>query len=909
MDEQQNPQSPDRDLDDLIDRALGAPWGPSCSALWAQAATAAEDAGEMELAVYCYSQLCGAYAMGGQLTEVIAPFVWLESTLNSHPELFDDDARNDVGWYYKYVLVAVRSVPTVPYQQCEDIFDHMEKFYLSRGQSLRPVYIRRYSWLREMGETAAAETYFHKYLAAPRSELSDCLGCEPGYEIMHAIRDKQWEKAVELGDQALAVDAPQCDRNPEELLSILLEPWLRTGRDDRAWAAHIRAYRRYQQSPRFFESLPLHLRYLAISGAAGRPDRLDRGVRILQRHMPWFKHAESPLVLLEAATAAALLLHAVESTHPDQILSTTIPGASLPFFARADLEQPTVAQARGFFETLARDIAEAFDARPGHPHPYLATQEIDALYDVEPVPAPTGASANQVADVSGMTAAWQPSTAASKTPTSSGDTATSPKDPASQQQPYVALDVHPPELGWQFEQLLDDMARRGMLYTDMATLVAIEKIAADSALQDPNIVDQLSELQALAWLHAFNALRAALWLAPIERVVGGPSLEQLEDVIGQEPHEMEPAWATLVEAATALMYDDFPTVIEASDRACRSETTSSLAVRFCAARFSSRAAVALGELGDAAEHLRHMVNLSAAAGLNFAHAAAGLSLSLLLDRQERFIEAADVAQNALDACERAGFAGDAVLVRAHLYGALANASVELGHHETAARALVEQAQLAGQVESPRSSQEALSMAARQFFEAQLYDEGVSCLREAVHILQRLSQAPDRDEGVMGEYADALLALVSGLSQRPGTASVEDMATIEELMDRRRRLLLDPVHGAEIANVPGDAETTPVAREAQWALEMGLASFNAGYPTQAADFLVAAVDGFEQTGFAVKRAEVLYVRGRIAGSQGALEQARSLAMEALECFSDAELVSHPLRFEIMKFVAEVDEFLQ
>ena len=68
------------DLYDLIARAQAAPWGPGCSALWAQAARVAEDLGRDEDALECYSNLVTAYTMGGEATRVIAPFTWRDPT-------------------------------------------------------------------------------------------------------------------------------------------------------------------------------------------------------------------------------------------------------------------------------------------------------------------------------------------------------------------------------------------------------------------------------------------------------------------------------------------------------------------------------------------------------------------------------------------------------------------------------------------------------------------------------------------------------------------------------------------------------------------------------------------------------------------------------------------------------------
>lgn len=82
------------DLYDLIARAQAAPWGPGCSALWAQAARLAEDLGRDEDALECYSNLVTAYTMGGEATRVIAPFTWCDNMYRTRPDLFTDALKH-----------------------------------------------------------------------------------------------------------------------------------------------------------------------------------------------------------------------------------------------------------------------------------------------------------------------------------------------------------------------------------------------------------------------------------------------------------------------------------------------------------------------------------------------------------------------------------------------------------------------------------------------------------------------------------------------------------------------------------------------------------------------------------------------------------------------------------------------
>ena len=334
------------DLEDLMSRADATQWGKACSALWAQAATLAEEQGNLEKAVVCYDELATAYMAGGELTRCIAPFMWLERMYKQRPELFNEELVESLAADYKFALSAVRSVPTVPFEQCMALLEETERFHRSLGDSLHSYNMRAFQMYRDMGMFEEAEAAYQRWLAAESSALSDCSHCDPGHRVRYHAERREWAEAVSVGDETLNSDKRHCGAQPEALLTDLLETLLRSGRDDEAWAAHIRGYRRYQQASRYFEYHEQHLRYLALSGRAGRPQRLERGVKILLRHMPWWKEAETPQVLMDTAIQAFVLLDSFEPEHDDRILPVTLPGDDLQWITRSTLVNPTLSQAR-----------------------------------------------------------------------------------------------------------------------------------------------------------------------------------------------------------------------------------------------------------------------------------------------------------------------------------------------------------------------------------------------------------------------------------------------------------------------------------------------------------------------------------------------------------------------------------
>ncbi|WP_445446425.1 hypothetical protein ACTRLV_12280 [Corynebacterium durum] len=359
------------DLYDLIARAQAAPWGPGCSALWAQAARLAEDLGRDEDALECYSNLVTAYTMGGEATRVIAPFTWCDNMYRTRPDLFTDALKHSFAWQYKYVITALRQVPTVPVQKCKDVLQQMRELYLSLGDELSAVYIREYLLLHHFGEYEDAEKALSNWRAAARTEFSDCVSCDPMHEVRYYSHLKEWDRARSIGEEILNTqDSGSCEAQPEALLTVMMMPWLYTGNDSKAWAAHVRSYRRDRSSPAYLEYIPEHIKYLTLSG------RTERALHILLRHLPWWERAETPTVLMELAIAGAQVTAALP---PEGTFHGTLPGETLPWHPTGSLVNPTNAQARAWFTTLALDIAALFDARPGLTNPHTVTDVTEQL--------------------------------------------------------------------------------------------------------------------------------------------------------------------------------------------------------------------------------------------------------------------------------------------------------------------------------------------------------------------------------------------------------------------------------------------------------------------------------------------------------------------------------------------------
>ncbi|MDO5671471.1 MAG: hypothetical protein Q4G30_01260 [Actinomycetaceae bacterium] len=357
------------DYDDLMMQAHNMPWGPTASALVAQAAGLAEANGMEEEAVEAYTHLTTFYFQGGEAAKCFAPFAWCLGRMRERPDLFSIELREQIGWHFKQVIELAIGYPQISLTQIDSMIEQMEGFYAEQSASLRPVYARKASLAGIQGDKDSAAHWRDLWRAAPRDELSDCPGCDPELELSALISAQSWQDAITMGEGIMSNEeaTSMCEAQPNRTLSRLMESYTRLGRDAQAWAGHVRSYRQYSTNSRYVDSIYPHIQYLTLTGAAGRPDRLDRALRILVRHLPWWKDIDNADSLAYSAISAARLLQVLQSRgRGDEVLNCTIPASTMPWEASEDLVKVTIAQAGAYFEDLAWRIARRFDERHGH---------------------------------------------------------------------------------------------------------------------------------------------------------------------------------------------------------------------------------------------------------------------------------------------------------------------------------------------------------------------------------------------------------------------------------------------------------------------------------------------------------------------------------------------------------------
>ncbi|MFI6481911.1 hypothetical protein ACIBH1_28550 [Nonomuraea sp. NPDC050663] len=327
---------------DLLEQARELPYGEAKAILLERAVKEAEAEGDPELLFFTRLQLTGAYQHGGEPGKSFAVFSRNVAARDADPGLYAEGLYDTLLWHFKWIAGDTRSFPEIPLKRSLDVLDDMERRYSEAGHGLHAVHAQRAYLARHLGDREAAEECYRRWVTTPRDELSDCAGCDPTGQVAHLAWTGRDEEAVALAGPVLS-GALTCTEQPQDILTELLLPYLRTGRHAEAAAAHLRAYRIIAGHVHHLLEIGRHLEFCALSGNE------SRGLEILQRELPLLERPPSPYSELSFSACAALLLGRLESL-----------GQGL-----AAVGGTTVSELRDRLERRAFALADRFDARNG----------------------------------------------------------------------------------------------------------------------------------------------------------------------------------------------------------------------------------------------------------------------------------------------------------------------------------------------------------------------------------------------------------------------------------------------------------------------------------------------------------------------------------------------------------------
>ncbi|BEL12479.1 hypothetical protein Q0Z83_106700 [Actinoplanes sichuanensis] len=305
---------------------------------------------------------------GGELTRSFLAFTHCLSVFDNHPDLVRPGDEHHLLWEFKAVAAGLPSFPEVPLDRARRLLDEMERRYLAGGHSLHAVYQRRAVVAHHLGELDEAAEWFDRMATAKRDGLSDCAGCVPNRVIIFLADRDDHEEAVRLG--APLSDKQTCGAQPHLIQGNLLLPYLRTGRFAEAVAAHRSAYPKLREHRIRLAHVGLHLQFCGLTG------NTDRGLTLLDHHLPWLDRPSSPADAMSFAIGAVIVLRRLIEAGRDahQVRRRTDNGDRQWASTVRELHDEMLA--------LARRHAAAFDKRNGNTY---QSSTLEARIDADPV--------------------------------------------------------------------------------------------------------------------------------------------------------------------------------------------------------------------------------------------------------------------------------------------------------------------------------------------------------------------------------------------------------------------------------------------------------------------------------------------------------------------------------------------
>jgi cellulose synthase operon protein C len=361
----------------LLRHAEELPYGPARTALVEQAMTEADADGLTHLRYHTRMAATNCYVYGGEPAKSFDTFAWCVAEFDRDPQAHAD-SRLGLLWQFKAAVAGLLMFPDRSLAEIEELLADTERRWLLGGHSPHAVHSLRHVVARHVGDLVAAAHWYDRWVEAPRDELSDCAACDPGRQVRWLTRQRRYTEAAALGARTLD-GRPTCSEQPQGILTDLLEPYLRTDAFDRARDAHRQAYRRLRGNPSALLEISEHVWFCAVTG------NVERGLELLQRHLPSLEPAPSPLAELRFAAPAALLLRRAGSATvqlhdhdgqpgesvPARVLGDRLAERALALAARFDARNGSGYQTQLVRETL--DAAPIVDALPLRPPPPVRT--------------------------------------------------------------------------------------------------------------------------------------------------------------------------------------------------------------------------------------------------------------------------------------------------------------------------------------------------------------------------------------------------------------------------------------------------------------------------------------------------------------------------------------------------------
>ncbi|GAA2404135.1 hypothetical protein Cme02nite_75200 [Catellatospora methionotrophica] len=374
------------EVHDLIHRSWETPDGPARIAAVEQVLAQAEALGDPDLLYAAHAAATSGYHQSGEPMKAMMTFARCVADYDADPGRRSQHDEHLLLWQFKHMVSSMTLFPQLPLERTMAVLDDMQRRYQAGGHSMQAVYAYRHDVAAHLGDEQQADHWYRLWDSAPRDALSDCAGCDPSSKAYHLAWRGRDEDAIALAQDALS-GRLTCSEQPHGILTTLLYPYLRTGRLDEARDAHRRAYRMLDDNKAELGRVATHVSFCGATGNA------QRGLELIERHLPWLAQAPTPKTEMEFAASAAMVLRLLAEAGQGDLPVRRSTGEITVAALGRELRERAVALSLRFDERNGNSyqstrIAELLDAKPLVAYLPLSVTAARAA-TVAPVPAVT----------------------------------------------------------------------------------------------------------------------------------------------------------------------------------------------------------------------------------------------------------------------------------------------------------------------------------------------------------------------------------------------------------------------------------------------------------------------------------------------------------------------------------------
>lgn len=314
-----------------------------------EAVRLADSTGQLDLQYEAREGLTRACVFGGAAEKAIVSFSWCLAQFDKHPEMFSEWS---LLWQYKWIVGLVPHYPQISKKQILEMYEDMERRFLSGGYDLRVIYQHRYRFERLMGKRQEALRFYRMAEEIPRDALSNCETCEIDERVTFALFQGDDARALQLAAPIIE-GGRTCASVPHRTYAELLLPLLRLKRLEEAWEYQRLGYRLIADNKSFLDRVACHLVFLALVRD------MTRAVKLFSRHYVWTEQNADLLHRFRFFRAACLLFELLEE-EGRQSVTLSLP-ETFPLYDES--KSYATAELSEHFRQLAQKLARQFDQR------------------------------------------------------------------------------------------------------------------------------------------------------------------------------------------------------------------------------------------------------------------------------------------------------------------------------------------------------------------------------------------------------------------------------------------------------------------------------------------------------------------------------------------------------------------